>query len=190
MNLKKFKLDCYNKIINDYKNNQDIYMFFLYPLVLKLKTKDFKNYNYSIFLKLKKKQQVPFKEYNVIKKYTKKNLDKDIQTIIKCIFWSDYIDKNNIYAIYYVKKHLSTKKQSAINLINLLYRLLTNAPTIITGGANGILSFFGFNKFIFDKDIKQNIISFDTELITKFLKKENYNDISKFIKEFNDVLRL
>jgi len=147
MNLKKFKLDCYNKIINDYKNNQDIYMFFLYPLVLKLKTKDFKNYNYSIFLKLKKKQPVPFKEYNVIKKYTKKNLDKDIQTIIKCIFWSDYIDKNNIYAIYYVKKHLSTKKQSAINLINLLYRLLTNAPTIITGGKTKF-SFSGVKNFL------------------------------------------
>ena len=134
MNLKKFKLDSYNKIILDYKNNQDIYMFFLYPLIIKLKTKDFKDYKYSIFLKLKNKQPVPFKEYNTIKKYTKKNLDKDIKIIIKCIFWSDYIDKNNIYAIYYLKKHLSTKKQTSINLINLLYRLLTNAPTKITGG--------------------------------------------------------
>ena len=139
MNLKKFKLDSYNKIIDDYNNNQDIYMFFLYPLILKLKTKDFKDYKYSIFLKLKNKQPVPFKEYNTIKKYTKKNLDKDIQTIIKCIFSSDYIDKNNIYAIYYLKKHLSTKKQTSVNLINLLYRLLTNVPTKITGG--GIFSY-------------------------------------------------
>jgi hypothetical protein len=97
-------------------------------LILKLKTKDFKDYKYSIFLKLKNKQSLPFKEY------TKKNLDKDIKIIIKCIFWSDYIDKNNIYAIYYLKKHLSTKKQTSINLINLLYRLLTNAPTKITSG--------------------------------------------------------
>jgi hypothetical protein len=106
MNLKKFKLNSYNKIINDYSNNRDLYMFFLYPLILKLKTKDFKDYKYSIFLKLKKKQPLSFNEYNVIKKYTKKNLDKDIRSTIKCIFWSDYIDKNNIYAIYYVKKHL------------------------------------------------------------------------------------
>jgi hypothetical protein len=69
--------------------------------------------NFSIFLKLKKKQPLSFNEYNVMKKYTKKNLDKDIRSTIKCIFWSDYIDKNNIYAIYYVKKHLSNKKQSA-----------------------------------------------------------------------------
>jgi hypothetical protein len=134
MNLKKFKLDSYNKIIDDYSNNHELYMFFLYPLIFKLKKQDIKNYNYSIFLKLKKKQPLSFNEYNVIKKYTKKNLDKDIRSTIKCIFWSDYIDKNNIYAIYYVKKHLSTKKQTPINLINLLYRLLTNAPTKISGG--------------------------------------------------------
>uniref|UniRef100_A0A6C0CG98 Uncharacterized protein n=1 Tax=viral metagenome TaxID=1070528 RepID=A0A6C0CG98_9ZZZZ len=134
MNLKKFKLDCYNKIIEDYSNNHDLYMFFLYPLIFKLKKQDIKNYNYSIFLKLKKKQPISFNEYNVIKKYTKKNLDKDIRSTIKCIFWSDYIDKNNIYAIYYLKKHLSTKKQTPMNLINLLYRLLTNAPTKISGG--------------------------------------------------------
>jgi len=134
MNLKKFKLNSYNKIINDYSNNHELYMFFLYPLILKLKTKNFKDYKYSIFLKLKKKQPLSFNEYNVMKKYTKKNLDKDIRSTIKCIFWSDYIDKNNIYAIYYLKKHLSTKKQTPISLINLLYRLLTNAPTKISGG--------------------------------------------------------
>ena len=130
MNLNFFKLNSYNKIINDYNEFKDIYMFFLYPLVLKLKTKNFKNYNYSIFLKLKKtKQPFPsFKDYNVIKKYTKSNLDKDIKTIIKCIFWSNYIDKSNIYAIYYIKKLLAKNK------IDLLYRLLTNAPTKITGG--------------------------------------------------------
>jgi hypothetical protein len=156
MNLKKFKLDCYNKIIEDYSNNHDFYMFFLYPLIFKLKKQDIKNYNYSIFLKLKKKQPLSFNEYNVIKKYTKKNLDKDIHSTIKCIFWSDYIDKNNIYAIYYLKKHLSTKKQTPINLINLLYRLLTNAPTKISGGMFDYTRKYLSNKA---KDIGNKVIS-------------------------------
>jgi hypothetical protein len=178
MNLKKFKLDSYNKIIDDYKNNQDIYMFFLYPLILKLKTKDFKDYKYSIFLKLKNKQPVPFKEY------TKKNLDKDIKIIIKCIFWSDYIDKNNIYAIYYLKKHLSTKKQTSINLINLLYRLLTNAPTKITGGG----MFENARKYIGEKASKvaQKVKAAVTNKISKNLNtnKDERDEFFTIIRNF------
>ena len=184
MNLKKFKLDSYNKIIDDYKNNQDIYMFFLYPLIIKLKTKDFKDYKYSIFLKLKNKQPVPFKEY------TKKNLDKDIKIIIKCIFWSDYIDKNNIYAIYYLKKHLSTKKQTSINLINLLYRLLTNAPTKITGGAMFENSRKNLGSKV--KELGSKVVSNVKELPNKinFTKvKELGNKIIEKTNKFTDKIK-
>jgi len=190
MNLKKFKLDSYNKIIDDYKNNQDIYMFFLYPLIIKLKTKDFKDYKYSIFLKLKNKQPVPFKEYNTIEKYTKKNLDKDIKIIIKCIFWSDYIDKNNIYAIYYLKKHLSTKKQTSINLINLLYRLLTNAPTKITGGAMFENSRKNLGSKV--KELGSKVVSNVKELPNKinFTKvKELGNKIIEKTNKFTDKIK-
>jgi len=184
MNLKKFKLDSYNKIINDYNEFKDIYMFFLYPLVLKLKTKNFKNYNYSIYLKLKKtKQPFPsFKDYNIIKKYTKSNLDKDIKTIIKCIFWSDYIDKNNIYAIYYVKKLLA--KEKSINKIDLLYRLLTNAPTKITGGSflkklSGILGISQTDKSLLNVDFyNYKKTEINNELFKKFLLYfKNNNDL-------------
>ena len=182
MNLKKFKLDSYNKIINDYNEFKDIYMFFLYPLVLKLKTKNFKNYNYSIYLKLKNiKEPFPsFKDYNIIKKYTKSNLDKDIKTIIKCIFWSDYIDKSNIYAIYYIKKLLEKNK------IELLYRLLTDAPTKITGGsiyekAKKLLKNFVGSK-ISSKPDNTIKVTFNTNEINDELFRNFYN----FFEIYND----
>jgi len=134
MNLKLLKNTLYDKVIEDFDKNKDIYMFYLSPLIFKLKTKNFNNYDYSLFSNIKNKEVVAFKKYKLTK-YLKKDYEHDLKIIIKIVFKSNYINKNNKYALYYIKKILS--KQTNLCYISLLYRLLTNANKITKGG--GIL---------------------------------------------------
>jgi hypothetical protein len=131
MNLKLLKSKLYEEIINDFNKNKDVYMFYLSPIIFKLKTKDFSNYKYSLFSKIKNKELTTFKHYK-LKKYLKKDYEKDLKTIIKIVFKSDYIDKNNKYALFHIKKILSRKTK--LCYINLIYRLLTDINKI-PGGA-------------------------------------------------------
>jgi len=117
MNIKELKKQLFKDINNDFDKNKDIYMFYLYPLMFNVKTT-----NKSISLLLKKQEITKFKSYNKIDKYKQSNYIKDIKEIIKKIFKSNYITINNNYAINYINK--LTKKQSSINNIKLIYRLL------------------------------------------------------------------
>jgi len=139
MNLKLLKSKLYEEIIDDFNKNKDVYMFYLSPIIFKLKTKDFSNYKYSLFSKIKNKELTTFKHYK-LNKYLKKDYEKDLRTIIKIVLKSDYIDKNNKYALFHIKKILSRK--SKLCYINLIYRLLTDINKIPGGaGLN-----FNFNK--------------------------------------------
>jgi len=104
MNLKLLKSKLYEEIIDDFNKNKDVYMFYLSPIIFKLKTKDFSNYKYSLFSKIKNKELTTFKHYK-LNKYLKKDYEKDLRTIIKIVFKSDYIDKNNKYALFHIKKY-------------------------------------------------------------------------------------
>lgn len=88
MNIKLLKNTLYNKVIEDFNKNKDSYMFYLSPLIFKLKTKNFNNYNYSLFSKIKHKEATTYENYK-IKKYLKKDYENDLKTIIKCIFKSN-----------------------------------------------------------------------------------------------------
>ena len=134
MNFKLLKTKLYEEIINDFNKNKAVYMFYLSPIIFKLKTKDFKNYKYSLFSKIKNKELAEFKNYK-LKKYLKKDYEKDLKTIIKIIFKSDYIDENNKYALHYIKKLV--KRPSKLCYINLIYRLLTDINKK-TGGMMGM----------------------------------------------------
>jgi hypothetical protein len=117
MNIKELKKQLFEDINNDFDKNKETYMFYLYPLMFNVKTT-----NKSISLLLKKQEITKFKSYNKIDKYKQSNYIKDIKEIIKKIFKSNYITINNNYAINYINK--LTKKQSSINNIKLIYRLL------------------------------------------------------------------
>lgn len=123
MNINLLKTKLYDEINKDFKQNKDIYMFYLSPIIFKLKTKDFNNYNYSLFSKIKDKEPITYKNYK-LNKYLKKDYEKDLKTIIKIICKSNYIDENNTYALYYIKKILT--KKTKLCYINLIYRLLTD----------------------------------------------------------------
>jgi len=137
MNIDLLKTKLYDEINKDFKQNKDIYMFYLSPIIFKLKTKDLNNYTYSLFSKIKHKEPTTYKNYK-LNKYLKKDYEKDLKTIIKIICKSNYIDENNTYALYYIKKIIS--KKTNLCYINLLYRLLTNTNKI-DGGMRRFLSF-------------------------------------------------
>ena len=139
MNIKLLKTKLYEEIINDFNKNKAGYMFYLSPIIFKLKTKDFKNYKYSLFSKIKNKELAEFKNYK-LKKYLKKDYEKDLKTIIKIICKSDYIDENNKYALHYIKKLV--KRPSKLCYINLIYRLLTDINKKTGGKLNDYLPNF------------------------------------------------
>ena len=128
--MKVLKNKLYEEIINDFNKNKELYMFYLSPIIFKIKTKDFSNYNHSLFSKIKNKELTPFKNYK-LNKYLKKDYEKDLKTIIKIIFKSDYIDKNNKYALFHIKKLLNNNTK--LCYINLIYRLLTDTNKIYGG---------------------------------------------------------
>ena len=188
MNLKLLKSKLYEEIIDDFNKNKDVYMFYLSPIIFKLKTKDFSNYKYSLFSKIKNKELTAFKHYK-LKKYLKKDYEKDLRTIIKIVFKSDYIDKNNKYALFHIKKILSRKTK--LCYINLIYRLLTDINKI-PGGAGLNFNF----KENFNKATKKAYESVATAYhkATEYFenddkKLENYRlypiDTGKF--EYDDV---
>jgi len=151
MNLKLLKSKLYEEIIDDFNKNKDVYMFYLSPIIFKLKTKDFSNYKYSLFSKIKNKELTTFKHYK-LNKYLKKDYEKDLRTIIKIVFKSNYIDKNNKYALFHIKKILSRKTK--LCYINLIYRLLTDINKI-PGGAGfftDVYNKFTFKSFDLPKD--------------------------------------
>jgi hypothetical protein len=123
MNITKLKKQLFEDINNDFDKNKDIYMFYLYPLVFKIKTKQFNENCYSLFSKIKKEKLKKYDFYK-IKNYLKIDYYNDIKTILKALFQSSYLTKNNEYALNYIKK--LTKKISTINNINLIYRLLSD----------------------------------------------------------------
>jgi hypothetical protein len=123
MSVKDLKSVLFKNIIDDFYKNEDAYMFYLYPLVFKIKTNQFHEKCYSLFSKIKKEKVKKFDFYK-INKYLKKDYCNDIKIILKAIFQSSYLTKNNEYALFYIKKLM--KKPSTINNINLIYRLLSN----------------------------------------------------------------
>ena len=123
MSLKDLKSVLFKDINEDFNKNKDAYMFYLYPLVFKIKTKKFDEKCYSLFSKIKKEKVKKFDFYK-INKYLKKDYCNDIKIILKTIFQSSYLTKNNEYALDYIKK--LTKKPSTMKYINLIYRLLSD----------------------------------------------------------------
>ena len=183
MHLKLLKRKLYEEIINDFNKNKAVYMFYLSPIIFKLKTKDFKNYKYSLFSKIKNKELAEFKTYK-LKKYLKKDYEKDLKTIIKIIFKSDYIDENNKYALHYIKKLV--KKPSKLCYINLIYRLLTDINKK-TGGMMGI-SLFSKKKDEKKDEIKEfakvkSAVSFLDELEQKKMQ----NNIKIINNEYSNT---
>ena len=141
MNITKLKKQLFEDINNDFDKNKDIYMFYLYPLVFKIKTKQFNENCYSLFSKIKKEKLKKYDFYK-IKNYLKIDYYNDIKTILKALFQSSYLTKNNEYALNYIKK--LTKKFSTINNINLIYRLLSdvkNKKITKKGGETGYIPF-------------------------------------------------
>jgi len=183
MNLKLLKNTLYDKVIEDFDKNKDIYMFYLSPLIFKLKTKNFNNYDYSLFSNIKNKEVVAFKKYKLTK-YLKKDYENDLKIIIKIVFKSNYINKNNKYALYYIKKILS--KQTNLCYISLLYRLLTNANKITKGGA-GIFSRIGSDPIL--ENIKTKILLPNLEFINKKYINKKLNLI-KHTQEDQEEYRL
>jgi hypothetical protein len=168
MHLKLLKKKLYEEIINDFNKNKDVYMFYLSPIVFKLKTKDFKNYKYSLFSKIKNKELAEFKTYK-LKKYLKKDYEKDLKTIIKIIFKSNYIDENNKYALHYIKKLV--KKPSKLCYINLIYRLLTDINKK-TGGRLQIFRSFVYNGL-------SNLTAFRNPIVEKPIEKKQEENLDK-----------
>ena len=123
MSVKDLKSILFKDITSDFYKNKDAYMFYLYPLVFKIKTNQFHEKCYSLFSKIKKEKVKKFDFYK-INKYLKKDYCNDIKIILKAIFQSSYLTKNNEYALFYIKKLM--KKPSTINNINLIYRLLSD----------------------------------------------------------------
>jgi len=164
--MKVLKNKLYEEIINDFNKNKELYMFYLSPIIFKIKTKDFSNYNHSLFSKIKNKELTPFKNYK-LNKYLKKDYEKDLKTIIKIIFKSDYIDKNNKYALFHIKKLLNNNTK--LCYINLIYRLLTDTNKIY-GGA------FFPTKEELRKRYTQNLNTART-------------NITEFAKSFSDKLK-
>ena len=123
MSLKDLKSVIFKNITDDFNKNKDAYMFYLYPLVFKIKTKQFDDKCYSLFSKIKKEKVKKFDFYKM-NKYLKKDYSNDIIIILKAIFQSSYLTRSNEYALDYIKK--LTKKPSTMKYINLIYRLLSD----------------------------------------------------------------
>ena len=181
MNFKLLKRKLYEEIINDFNKNKAVYMFYLSPIVFKLKTKDFKNYKYSLFSKIKNKELAEFKTYK-LKKYLKKDYERDLKTIIKIICKSDYIDENNKYALHYIKKLV--KKPSKLCYINLIYRLLTDINKKTGGGlyiSNIISKYFKST----EKPIEESV---ENDTLKKLiLYKEKFNSFE--IKTMKNIIK-
>jgi hypothetical protein len=182
MNFKLLKNKLYQTIIADFNENKDMYMFYLSPIIFKLKTKDFNKYNYSLFSKIKNKEITTFNIYK-LKTYLKKDYQKDIKTIIKTIFKSDYIDKDNIYALNHIKKIISDKTKFVY--INLIYRLLTDGKNKIVGGFIKGFNFLKKNKKT--QEPKKLQFQLLKELnITKQVKHGGtFDNMDKIIKTIN-----
>ena len=131
MSIKELKVLLFDEISNDFNKNKDAYMFYLYPLIFRIKTNQFNDKCYKIFSKIKKEKVKKFDIYK-IKNYLKNDYCYDIKTILKVLFQSSYLTKNNEYALFYIKKLM--KKPSTMNNINLIYCLLSNVKDNKTGG--------------------------------------------------------
>jgi hypothetical protein len=138
MSIKELKVLLFDEISNDFNKNKDAYMFYLYPLIFRIKTNQFNDKCYKIFSKIKKEKVKKFDIYK-IKNYLKNDYCYDIKTILKVLFQSSYLTKNNEYALFYIKKLM--KKPSTMNNINLIYCLLSNVKDNKTGG-DGMMSRF------------------------------------------------
>lgn len=140
MTIKDLKTVLFKNINDDFDKNKDAYMFYLYPLIFNIKTNQFNENCYSLFSKIKKETVKKYDVYK-IKNYLKNDYYSDIKIILKTLFLSSYLNKKNEYALYYIKK--LTKKQSTMNNINLIYRLLSDVKNSKnSGGALGFPSKF------------------------------------------------
>jgi hypothetical protein len=175
--MKDLKLVLYKDITDDFNKNKDAYMFYLYPLVFKIKTKQFDDKCYSLFSKIKKEKVKKFDFYKM-NKYLKKDYSNDIIIILKAIFQSSYLTKTNEYALDYIKK--LTKKPSTMKYINLIYRLLSDVKdSKKTGGGR-------FGDFLANNIFKRNNISNNSKVI-------NTNDINfydTYINNDSDYVRV
>jgi hypothetical protein len=161
-------------------------MFYIYPLVFNVKTDKTINNNCILLLsKLKKKEITKFKTYNKIDKYKQSNYIKDIKEIIKRIFKSNYITINNKYAMNYIQK--LTKKQSSINNITLIYRLLLDLKNKKGGVGdveeiNFLLDALNKKHKIDDNITEQKLIKND-KLYSAY-KNPTYYDDKTYTKEY------
>jgi hypothetical protein len=181
MSIKDLKDLLFKDINEDFDKNKDVYMFYLYPLVFKIKTHTLDDKCYSLFSKIKKEKVKKFDFYK-INKYLKKDYYDDIKIILKVIFQSSYLTKNNKYALDYIKK--LTKKPSSMKYINLIYRLLSDVN--YNGGTKCLAG-------IASKICKTKSIRFSTlEEIKIFngkyndqitLSKVNYNTDNMYIND-------
>jgi hypothetical protein len=201
MSLKDLKSVIFKNITDDFNKNKDAYMFYLYPLVFKIKTKQFDDKCYSLFSKIKKEKVKKFDFYKM-NKYLKKDYSNDIIIILKAIFQSSYLTKTNEYALDYIKK--LTKKPSTMKYINLIYRLLSDVKdSKKTGGLGNveedIKAFLEKNEvsFImknpdniqesdktlnFDKPTKEDDIRTTDALYKLFIKIVNYDKVYSKIR--------